>query len=36
MFDEPKSFRVGYGYSDDPDALRSGLLAISEYLRTLE
>ena len=35
-FEEPKSFRVGYGYSDDPDALRSGLLAISEYLRTLE
>lgn len=33
-FEEPKSFRVGYGYSDDPDALRSGLLAISEYLRT--
>lgn len=35
-FEEPKSFRVGYGYSDDPAALRSGLLAISEYLRTLE
>lgn len=35
-FEEPKSFRAGYGYSDDPDDLRSGLLAISEYLRTLE
>lgn len=35
-FEEPRSFRVGYAYSDNPDALREGLAAISRFLRTLE
>ncbi len=35
-FEEPRSFHVGYAYSDNLDALREGLAAISRFLRTLE
>ena len=35
-FDEPKSFRVGYGYSDNIEDLRQGLAGISEFMRRIE
>ena len=35
-FEEPKSMRIGYAYSDNTDDLREGLAAISRFLRTLE
>lgn len=35
-FEEPKSFRLGYAYSDNVEDLREGLAAISRFLRTLE
>lgn len=35
-FEEPRSMRIGYAYSDDPVGLQQGLDAISRYLRTLE
>ncbi|WP_282741722.1 aminotransferase class I/II-fold pyridoxal phosphate-dependent enzyme [Olsenella uli] len=35
-FEEPRSMRIGYAYSDNVDDLRAGLDAISAYLRTLE
>lgn len=35
-FEEPRSMRIGYGYSDNPEDLKKGLEAISRYLRTLE
>ena len=35
-FEEPKSMRIGYAYSDNVDDLREGLTAISRFLRTLE
>lgn len=34
-FDEPHSFRVGYGYADTPEMLQAGLEAVSRYMRTL-
>lgn len=35
-FEEPKSMRIGYAYSDNVDDLKEGLAAISAFLRTLE
>lgn len=35
-FEEPRSMRVGYAYSDRPEDLQKGLDAISRFLRTLE
>ena len=35
-FEEPKSMRIGYAYSDNVDDLREGLAAISRFMRTLE
>jgi len=35
-FEEPKSMRIGYAYSDNVDDLKEGLAAISRFLRTLE
>lgn len=35
-FEEPKSMRIGYAYSDNTDDLQKGLDAISAYMRTLE
>ena len=35
-FEEPRSMRIGYAYSDNVDDLREGLAAISRFLRTLE
>ena len=35
-FEEPKSMRIGYAYSDNVADLKRGLAAISEYMRTLE
>lgn len=35
-FEEPRSMRIGYAYSDNVDDLRTGLAAISRFLRTLE
>ena len=35
-FEEPRSMRIGYAYSDNVDDLKRGLDAISSYLRTLE
>lgn len=35
-FEEPKSMRLGYAYSDNVDDLKEGLAAISRFLRTLE
>lgn len=35
-FEEPKSMRIGYAYSDNVADLQEGLDAISRYLRTLE
>lgn len=35
-FEEPKSIRLGYAYSDKVDDLKEGLGGISRYLRTLE
>lgn len=35
-FEEPKSMRIGYAYSDNVEDLKRGLAAISSYLRTLE
>lgn len=35
-FEEPRSMRIGYAYSDNVDDLSEGLAAISAYLRTLE
>ena len=35
-FEEPKSMRIGYAYSDNVDDLKKGLAAISAFLRTLE
>ena len=35
-FEEPRSMRIGYAYSDNVDDLKQGLAAISRYLRTLE
>ncbi len=35
-FEEPQSMRIGYTYSDNPDDLKNGLNAISEFCRTLE
>ncbi|MBP3883727.1 MAG: aminotransferase [Olsenella sp.] len=35
-FEEPKSMRIGYAYSDNVDDLKRGLSAISEFMRTLE
>lgn len=35
-FEEPRSMRIGYAYSDNVDDLKEGLAAISRYLRTLE
>jgi aspartate/methionine/tyrosine aminotransferase len=35
-FEEPRSMRVGYAYSDDVADLNEGLSAISAFLRTLE
>lgn len=35
-FEEPKSMRIGYAYSDNTADLQEGLDAISRYLRTLE
>lgn len=35
-FEEPKSFRLGYAYSDSVDDLEEGLAAISAFCRTLE
>lgn len=34
-FEEPRSIRVGFAYTDDPDELRRSLAAISEYVRGL-
>ena len=35
-FEEPRSMRIGYAYSDNVDDLRRGLAAISQFMRTLE
>ena len=35
-FEEPKSMRLGYAYSDNVDDLKEGLAAISRFLRTLD
>jgi aspartate/methionine/tyrosine aminotransferase len=35
-FEEPRSMRIGYAYSDNVDDLKRGLAAISEFMRTLE
>lgn len=35
-FEEPRSMRIGYAYSDNTDDLREGLNAISRFCRTLE
>lgn len=35
-FEESKSMRIGYAYSDNVDDLKEGLAAISAFLRTLE
>ena len=35
-FEEPRSMRLGYAYSDNPEALREGLGAISEFCRIVE
>jgi aspartate/methionine/tyrosine aminotransferase len=35
-FEEPKSMRIGYAYSNNVDDLKEGLAAISAFLRTLE
>ncbi len=35
-FEEPRSFRLGYAYSDNTDDLKQGLAAISAFCRTLE
>ena len=35
-FEEPKSMRIGYAYSDNVDDLSEGLAAISRFMRTLE
>ena len=35
-FEEPKSMRIGYAYSDNVADLKRGLAAISEHMRTLE
>lgn len=34
-FEEPRSMRLGYAYSDNVDDLQEGLAAISRFLRTL-
>ena len=35
-FEEPRSMRIGYAYSDNTDDLKEGLAAISRFMRTLE
>lgn len=35
-FEEPRSMRLGYAYSDNPEALREGLGAISDFCRIVE
>lgn len=35
-FEEPRSFRLGYAYSDNVADLKEGLAAISSFCRTLE
>lgn len=35
-FEEPRSMRLGYAYSDNPEALREGLGTISDFCRIVE